>query len=293
MASQAHQTGAVPYAERVIALPGRGEIFFREARGPQKAPTFFLLHGLGATGLLNWRSALDALARDYRVIVVDHRGHGRGITTRAPFRLADCADDVAALADALQVDRYFAAGYSMGGPIAQLLWHRHRERVDGLVFCATACRFSTDEGRRLSFLASPSLRLVGRVAPRDAIRRRVLDYVSDQFEDPVMRDRVLEEVSQSDPIAIWQAAAAILRFDSRDWIGDVDVPNAVVLTERDNMVRPTAQRGLANRLVDNEVFPVDADHAACRTAPDRFVPALTRACASVVTRSSIRRRGRR
>ena len=292
MASQAHQTETVPYAERVITLPGRGEIFFREARGPRKAPTFFLLHGLGATGLLNWRSALDALARDYRVIVVDHRGHGRGIATRAPFRLADCADDVAALADVLQVDRFFAAGYSMGGPIAQLLWHRHRERVDGLVFCATACRFSSDEGRRLSFLASPSMRLVGRVAPREAIRRRVLDYVSNQFEDPAIRSRILEEVSQSDPIAIWQAAAAILRFDSRDWVGEIDVPNAVVLTQRDNMVRPTAQRGLANRLTDNVVFPVDGDHAACRTAPDRFVPALTQACASVVTRSSTRRRDR-
>ena len=273
------------YAERVAHLPGRGDIFVRETPGPAGAPTLFLLHGLGATGLLNWRSALDALADRYRVVVVDHRGHGRGIASRAPFRLVDCADDVAALATELGVERFFAAGYSMGGPIAQLLWRRHPARVDGLVFCATASRFSSPEIRRASFLASPSLRLFGRLAPRDAIRRRALDWVSDQLEDPQIRARVLEEVAQSDPVAIGQAGAAVLRFDSRDWVEEIDVPSAVVLTQRDGMVRPRAQQALADRLRDAEVFPIDGTHTACRTAPEAFVPALLDACASVVDRA--------
>ena len=41
------------------------------------------------------------------------------------MRLADCADDVAALVDELGVTKVIAAGYSMGGPVAQLLWRRH------------------------------------------------------------------------------------------------------------------------------------------------------------------------
>jgi pimeloyl-ACP methyl ester carboxylesterase len=276
-----------------VNLPGRGKIFVRESPRPAGAPTLFLLHGLGATGLLNWRNVLDPLAERYRVLVVDHRGHGRGIATRAPFRLVDCADDVAALATTLGVERFFAAGYSMGGPIAQLLYRRHPDRVTGLVLCATACRFSSPEQRRLSYLASPSIRLFGRLAPRDAIRRRVLDYVSGQIEDPQIRARVLAEVSRSDPVAIGQAAAAILRFDSRRWVGEIDVPSAVVLTRRDQMVRPTAQQGLADRLPDTRVFPVDGDHAACRTAPERFVPALVDACASVVERARKREPGSR
>ena len=284
-------TSHASYTERALPLPGRGEIFFRESRGPANAPCLFLLHGLGATGLLNWRSALDELADRYRVVVVDHRGHGRGIATRAPFRLVDCADDVAALATALDVDRFLAAGYSMGGPIAQLLWRRHPDRVDGLVLCATASRFSSREARRLSFLASPSLRLFGHLAPREAIRRRALDYVSGQLDDPRIRARVLEEVSQSDPVTIGQAAAAVLRFDSRDWVGEIDVPTAVVLTQRDGMVRPAAQRSLADRLRDSRIFPVDGDHAACRTAPERFVPALLDACESVAERAGLARFG--
>jgi len=273
------------YVERVVPLPDRGDIFVRETPGPAGAPTLFLLHGLGATGLLNWRTSLDALGERYRVVVVDHRGHGRGIATRAPFRLVDCADDVAALATALGEERFFAAGYSMGGPIAQLLWRRHPERVEGLIFCATACRFSSPEMRRASFLASPSLRAFGRLAPRDAIRRRALDWVSDQLEDPEIRERVLEEIAQSDPVAIGQAGAAVLRFDSRDWVDEIDVPTAVVLTQRDSLVRPRAQQGLADRLRDSEIFLVDGTHTACRTEAEAFVPAMVAACASVVERA--------
>ncbi|MGB0620720.1 MAG: alpha/beta fold hydrolase [Myxococcota bacterium] len=275
----------VPYDERLVTLPDRGDIFVRESRSPAGAPTFFLLHGLGATGLLNWRSALGPLAEQYRVLVVDHRGHGRGIATRAPFRLVDCADDVATLADVLGIERFYAAGYSMGGPIAQLLWQRHARRVDGLVLCATAARFSSTEMRRLSFLASPGLRLFGRIAPRDAIRQRALDWMSEQIEDPEMRARILTEVAQSDPVTIGQAASAVLRFDSRDWIEQVDVPASIVLTQRDRLVRPAAQQALADRLHDARVFPVDGEHSACRTAPEAFVPALTKACASVVERA--------
>ena len=60
---------------------------------------------------------------------------------RGRFRLADCADDVAALADVLGIDSMIPVGYSMGGPIAQLLWHRHRSLVSGMVLCATSRNF--------------------------------------------------------------------------------------------------------------------------------------------------------
>jgi len=55
---------------------------------------------------------------------MDHRGHGRGIRSAKPFRLADCADDVAALADRLGIETFIPVGYSMGGTVAQLMWRR-------------------------------------------------------------------------------------------------------------------------------------------------------------------------
>src|SRR4051812_22629674 len=80
-----------------VDLPGRGRTFVREVAGPPGAPTVVLLHGLSAGADLNWFTTFPALGARFNVLAIDHRGHGRGIRSRRRFRLADCADDVAAL----------------------------------------------------------------------------------------------------------------------------------------------------------------------------------------------------
>ena len=123
---------------RRVELPGRGTTFVREIPGPPGAPTVLLLHGWLASAGLNWFTAFDVLGERYRVLAPDLRGHGRGLRTRRRFTLADCADDTAALLDELGTGPVIAVGYSLGGPVAQLLWRRHPEHVGGLVLCATS-----------------------------------------------------------------------------------------------------------------------------------------------------------
>ena len=74
------------------------------------------------------------------MIAPDLRGHGPGMRSRRVFRLADCADDCAATLVELGTGPVIAVGYSMGGPVAQLMWRRHRDLVAGLVLCATTRR---------------------------------------------------------------------------------------------------------------------------------------------------------
>jgi 3-oxoadipate enol-lactonase len=273
------------WRERKVLLRGRGEIFVRESAGPENAPVLVLLHGLAATGLLNWQPTFEALSRSYRVLVVDHRGHGRGMRIREPFRLVDCAGDVDALVESLEIERFIAVGYSMGGPIAQLLWHRHRSRVEGMVLCATACRFSSGERQRLGRSLSPIINMAGRIAPRRVIRRFARQWLSDAIQDPSIRDHVLSEVRSSDPVTVGQAAAAIARFDSSEWISQVDVPTSVVLTEKDRLVPATNQLAMADRIPGSVLHSIPGDHSVCVTRPGIFLPALEEACASVAERA--------
>ena len=119
--------------------------------GPPGAPTVLLLHGWVATGGLNWFQSFETLGERFRVIAPDLRGHGQGIRSRRVFRLADCADDCAATLVELGTGPVIVVGYSMGGPIAQLLWRRHRDLVSGLVFCATSAGFMPNRRARLSY----------------------------------------------------------------------------------------------------------------------------------------------
>ena len=298
--------------KRRVPLPGRGTTFIREASGPPGAPTLVLLHGLAATSRLNWRPSFDSLSRLFRVIAIDHRGHGHGIPVRGHFRLADCADDVAALADALDLEQIIPVGYSMGGPIAQLLWHRHPDRVQGLVLCATASRFARSHQmaaalvfswllnltgrvapqgplRRLArrFVLS-SLNLGGRVVPRRALRSLFREWLADAVADSSIRTRVLAELSRTDVISVAQAGAALGRYSSDEWIGRIDVPTAVVVTEHDALVPPERQLEMAGAIPGATVHRVPGDHGVCVSQPRRFVPVLLQACSAVARRANLR-----
>jgi 3-oxoadipate enol-lactonase len=268
-------------------LPGRGITFVREAAGPPGAQTLLLLHGLGANADLNWFTCFGALGREFRVLAIDQRGHGRGIRSGARFHFSDCADDAVALADALGVDRFIVVGYSMGGPVAQLIWRRHPDRVAGLVLCATSRDFSGTPRERMTFAFLPGLSTAIRVAPPRLRRGLMNNAIAGRLGESPLARWAAYELGRNDPAAMMAAAAALGRFSSREWIGEVDVPAAVVLTMRDSLVPPHRQRKLAAAIPRATVHPVDADHGACAAAPHLFVPALLDACRSVAARTPI------
>jgi pimeloyl-ACP methyl ester carboxylesterase len=279
---------------RPVELPGRGTTFVHEVRGPNGAPTVLLLHGWIATAALNWRAVFEPLGRRYRVVALDHRGHGRGVRSRRRFRLVDCADDAAALLQVLGIERAIAVGYSMGGPVAQLLWQRHRRRVAGLVLCATSRNF---RGRSRAGIAEivlpavvPGLALGSRLIPA-AVRRKMLrDFLAARIRDPQALAWVRSEIGDLDLAAILEAGRDLRAFSSKEWIGSVDVPTAVVVTERDKVVSPVTQRKLAAAIPGATIHPVDGDHVACAYRPREFAAALLEACESVVARTTVRDR---
>ncbi|MGE0881456.1 MAG: alpha/beta fold hydrolase [Acidimicrobiia bacterium] len=257
---------------RAIELPGRGLSFIRELSGPPDAPTVMLLHGWTASADLNWFPAYVPLSEHFHVVAIDHRGHGRGIRSRKSFKLEDCADDVVVLADVLGIDRFIAVGYSMGGPISQLLWRRHPERVAALVECATARSFAATTEERLGFLGLGSLALASRIAP--AAARAWFGHNFFRKRGRTFHDWVDQEVERHDLTAILQAGHELGQFSSRDWIGLVDVPCAALITTRDHVVPERRQERLAESLPGCRAWRIDGDHDVCVAHPDVFVPAL-------------------
>jgi pimeloyl-ACP methyl ester carboxylesterase len=245
-----------------------------------------LLHGLAATGRLNWFTALPALSERFRAIVVDHRGHGRGIRTNH-FRLADCADDAVAIADHLGIESFIAVGYSMGGPIAKLCWSRHHDRVRGLVLCATANHFLRPEARGAASAIFPGMVVTARLMPRFFLDR-IIDGMTRGLPPGERRERVRREMERSDPATVLQAARAVIRFSSHDWCAGIDVPTAVVITTLDQLVPPQRQYRLATTIPGARVFEVAGDHLACVRAAGQFVPTLVEACDDVDARAARR-----
>jgi 3-oxoadipate enol-lactonase len=277
---------------RALTLPGRGTTLVRTIDGPDGAPTLVLLHGWTVNAALNWFGTFGPLSEHFNVVAVDHRGHGQGIRTWRRFRLEDCADDVAAVADALEIDRFIPVGYSMGGPIAQLIWRRHAPRVEGLVLCATSRSFARGRnGGRAAASMMGFASLVARATPRSVHRTVGERLLNNRFDQSDLGRFARAQVLQNDTRMVVEAGTALAAFTSRDWIGGVDVPTSVVVTEHDSVVPPHRQRRLAGAIPGATMFPIPADHGVCATEPEIFTPALVEACLDVSRRAH--RRGRR
>jgi 3-oxoadipate enol-lactonase len=269
-------------------LPGRGVTFVRETPAPSDdAPTLLLLHGWTATADLNFFPLYEPLAERYRVVSIDHRGHGRGIRSRRAFRLADCADDAACAMAELGIDHYIPFGYSMGGPIAQLIWHRHRTHVDGLVLGATASGFSEGWSQRVTFLGLTGLAGIARLTPQQT-RASLTDRYYLSKKAAQWEPWAVQEASQHDWRMVLEAGRALGNYDADGWLGDIDVPTAVILTLRDQVVPMRRQLRLVERIETAHAYRVDGPHDAVVSQANEFIPVLLRAIADVAARATPR-----
>ncbi|WP_433756345.1 alpha/beta fold hydrolase [Nocardia sp. CA-135398] len=271
---------------RLVELPGRGRTYVVDIPGPEGAPTLILLHATACTGYLTWFPALDALAKNYRVIVFDQRWHGRGIRSER-FSVQDCADDVVAVADALGVEQAILAGYSLGGVVALLAAHRHSDRVSGLVLCATPYRFQEKLRERAFHLAFGTL--AGAIGPYSY--RRAAEFVGRLPELPEytwapgqLNRWALTEFRSSSGWAMAQVIAEVGRFDATAWLSTLRMPTAVVITTRDRAIPVYRQLEMATMIPSASIHLVKAGHASCVLEADRFVPVLLDACAAVAAR---------
>jgi 3-oxoadipate enol-lactonase len=80
-----------------------------------------------------YASSLGTLAEHFRVIVPDTRGSGKSVHPGGPIPSALLADDIAALIDALDLDRPLVCGFSDGGETATLAGIRHPGSVRAIV----------------------------------------------------------------------------------------------------------------------------------------------------------------
>jgi 3-oxoadipate enol-lactonase len=233
-----------------------------------------LLHGWTVTADLNWHTAYAPLQEaGYRVLAIDHRGHGRGLRAMTPFSLIDCAADAAAVVSQLGLAPAVFVGYSMGGTIAQLIARDHREVVRGLVLSGTAQHFQDPQTARVwKWMGAVGFALS--VAPRAAWRAGFK-----QAEIPESSPRTawwLSELMRHSAPDVAEAGRELGRFDSRPWLGGVSVPAALVITSKDTSVAPQHQHDLA-AAIGAESFEVPIDHLEVTVRADEFNPALIKA----------------
>jgi pimeloyl-ACP methyl ester carboxylesterase len=266
--------------------PKASEIYYETHGDPDDRP-LILIEGTGAQ-LLGWREAfVDLLtARGFFVVRLDNRDVGLSHLTGEPdvadggYSLADMADDVVTVLDALDLGSAHIVGQSMGGAIAQHMAIAHPERVKSLVLFYTAPavhrEFVTDvvlAGASADGLPPPTT-LEERVE-RLMDRARLSTAPGKAFDEVWARDLIVRSLERSSRLdGIPRQAAAMFR--SGDWRERLDalvVPTAIIHGRDDGLVKIDASFELARRIANAELhlYP----HMGHEIARDRWADFVT------------------
>jgi pimeloyl-ACP methyl ester carboxylesterase len=247
---------------------GEAELWF-DQRGT--GPDVVLIAGLSDPAEA-WTFQLEGLADHYRVTAFDNRGAGRSPMPPDGFTVVDMADDVAALMDALGIDRAHVAGFSGGSATAQNLALRHPDHVRSLVLTSTWPRADAYLRQVMSFLT-----WLPDVAPSE---RQMLEaffiwiYTARAHEtgmvDAIIEDALSFPFPQS-PEAFQRQLAAWGVHDTFDRLSEIRVPTLVVAGAEDIITPPRYSRQVAELIPGAEliVLPGEA-HQPFQESPEQF-----------------------
>ena len=256
-----------------------GQELYFEVHG--EGPPLVLIMGIGYDATLWTLAQVPALSQTFQVVIFDNRDAGRSSSAAGPYTIADMADDVASLMDALDITRAHLLGLSMGGMIAQEFALRHPGRLHRLVLsgCGAApARVAFDPIRTWNWVKATD-------KSGDVFAAQQFTWL---FSTAFLRDHTAVQqiirmlASNPNPIgpeAYDRQAQAYLRYDAVDRLAEVRSPTLVIVGEQDLLTPPWICREVADRIPGSRFEIIRGDgssHVVPIERPDEFNQLVTR-----------------
>lgn len=253
-------------------IVGEREFFYREA-GPRDGHPVVLVHGWSLDGEQTFYKVIPQLAERYRVIVPDLRNHGKSDWIRGRFEVADLADEVAGVLDAVGITGATVVGYSLGGMVSQELARRRPGIVGSLVLAATAAQVMP-KYRRAADWAFWFGRVLARLSTTEAAQLTTAIVARSGGLERRHRRWFYEGLRRRDAVLFYASGAAAVRFDSSAWVGSLGVPTTSVIPGRDQLIPPRQQWALAALTGGAVVEIPGARHESILSHPEVYLDAI-------------------
>lgn len=230
-----------------------------------------LLHGLGSS-VRDWEPQIAALSKQYRVVSIDLRGHGRSSRPRGPYNMRLLAVDVAAVMAHLRLASAHVCGISLGGMVAFQLAADSPERVRTLAIINSGPAFPgrTLKGRLTLLTRFAVIRMKGLPALAPIIAARLFP----KADQEALRRTFIERFAENDRDAYEHTMRAIGKFDVSDRLDRIRCPVLALASDRD-YTPVAAKEAYVSRLADARLVVIsDSGHASPMDQPERVNEAL-------------------
>ena len=226
-----------------------------------------LIHGLGSS-TLDWEFQIPVLSARYRVLALDVRGHGRSDKPRERYRMADFADDVAALIEHLQLPPVHLVGISMGGMIGFQLGVDQPHLLRSLTIVNSAPEVKAHNLRERLEIAKRWL--LARLLPLETLAKALGKLLFPRPEQAELRRKVEQRWPRNDKRAYLASLDAIIGWGVRERLQRITCPTLVISADRDYTPIEHKQ-AYVTELPDARLQVIDnSRHATPLDQPQRF-----------------------
>lgn len=309
--------GALPPDDLTPAISFDGTEVAVWAAGPEGAPAVVFSHGF-SLDMTTWYYQWRHLADRYRVVLFDHRGHGRsGRPPDGDFSLRSMGRDIRAVLDrAAPKGPAVLVGHSMGGmallSFAEEFPDEFGTRVVGVVLADTAASDLVREalgdiGSRAERALRPLLwRITGNLDRSDRVRRVVQERGADlalllarvtNFGPDASPSQVehVARLSASAPVEVWvQTVRDLVDMDFREALANIGVPALVVVGDRDLVTPKGSAEALRDALPQGRAVAIArAGHVSMMERHRAFNEVLDGFVAEVMPPAKLRRARKR
>ena len=233
-------------------------------------PTVVLLHGIGG-GHLAFAPQVESLASNgYRAVAWDMPGYGHSAPIE-PYTFKGLAQSCVRLIEALKCDHVALVGHSMGGMVAQEVIARRPDLVNKLVLCGTSASFGKPGGDwQRDFIAQ-------RTAPLDSggTMAELAQVLVQQMIGPGSLPEGVKLATHCmamvPPATYRRALEALVTFDRRANLPNIDVPTLLIAGEHDRNAPPALMKKMAAEIPRSTFIEMRGiGHLQNLEAPDEF-----------------------
>jgi 3-oxoadipate enol-lactonase len=236
-----------------------------ELTGPANAPALVLSNSLGSNFGM-WDAQMPALAKTYRVLRYDTRGHGQSEVTPGPYTFEQLARDVLALADSLNIDTFSFCGLSMGGVTGLWIALHEVKRLHKLVLCSTGAKIGTADAWNARIEA---VRKNGTKSIAAATMERWFTAPFRERE-PQTIERIQNTLANTDSEGYIACCEALRDTDLRNQVASISVPTLVISATHDPAAPPSDGQFLAKKSAASRYLELDAAHLSNIEQSEKF-----------------------
>lgn len=234
-------------------------------------PVVVFSNSLGAD-LSMWDPQIPQLSKKCRVLRYDTRGHGQSSATPGPYSIDQLGRDVLDLTAALNIDKFYFCGLSLGGLTGMWLGVHAADRVQSLVLCSTAAKIGTEQtwNTRIETIRQDGMKPIAQAT----MERWFTARFREQRPEVVARIRKIFESANVEGYA--GCCGALRDADLRESIAVIRAATLVVSATHDPATPPSDGHFLRDHIPGARYLELDAAHLSNIEQTERFTHEVER-----------------